>query len=84
MQSQRIAVYDSPQTLTRAELDHLADVAPSRRCVNCGGYAGNVLDEPAPCTCEGDYRPAWKAAQDEIARRATVGDYGAWLRQREG
>lgn len=77
------AVYDRPQTLNLQELQHFAEVDPSRRCINCGGYAGNVLDEPAPCTCEGDYRPVWKAAQDEIARRAIVGDYSAWSKESE-
>lgn len=76
-------LYDSPQTLSLIELQIIADVESSRRCINCGGYAGDVLDEPAPCTCKGDYRPTWRVAQDEIKRRATIADYDAWLRSRE-
>lgn len=64
-----IDLYDSPETCADHTLEFYATVPPSARCVNCGGYAGHVLDEPSPCICEGDYRPSWKVALDEIARR---------------
>lgn len=69
-----VRVYDSATALSRRTLEDLADVPPSTRCINCGGYAmpdSAVGDASSGCSCEGDYRPTWKAASDELARRDT-------------